>query len=146
VSLSKNLRVLIDLLLAGPVLTLLLTPLIVLEVVFAYQAYDLSFGEVAIALIGATAMFAFMKASLLLVFHDVVYRRKFGGSPFAVAALTCLLLLIALAAIADLGRTRADGLSTPDRIIMLGGAYVFFTVGLWLGTRMMHWLLRREED
>ena len=143
-SLSKNFHVLLDLLLAAPLLTLSLTPFILLGVVSVYQAYDLTFGEVAIALIGATAIFAFMKASFLLVFHNAFYRSKFEGSPFVVQALACLLLLVALAAIADLGRTRGDNLSASNLIIILGIAYVFFTISFWLAAKIMHLMFRRD--
>jgi hypothetical protein len=139
----KNVRVVIDLLLARKVLTLLLAPFVVLEVVFAYQQYSLSAGEIVIALVGAIAAFAFLKASCLFVFYGVAYRSKFEGSPFVVAALICMLLLIALSAMAYLGSSRADDISNSDLLFILVGSYAAFTIIIWLGARTMHWLFQR---
>jgi hypothetical protein len=139
---TKSVRSFFRLVLTGRFFMLLLVPPIILEVAYAREGYRLGYAETMIALIGTTAVFLFLKTSCLLIFHSVVYRSRVEGSPFIVAALVCMLLLIALSAVAYLGASRADDIPASDLTFMLFGSYAFFTIVIWIATRSMGWLFQ----
>ena len=143
----RNIQILLELLASWWLPTAFVgSALVGLSVWSLYQEYKLTGVEIGIATFGTLAGFAFLKATWLLMFYRPVYRSKFEGSFFVMAALVTSLLLMSLAVVAYLGRSRTTEFPFAELPWLFLGTYVYFTFVLWLAFRFSNWVFGRKQQ
>lgn len=143
----RNLQLLIKLLASWRLATLVIgAVLVLLNVADLSRQYGLTAAETGVATFGVVAGFAFLKASWLLMFNRLVFRSRFEGSYFVMAALVSMLFLVALGSAAYLGSSRVSSFPSAAMPWLLGAAYVFLTLVLSLTFKVTNWLMRGNSN